>query len=92
VAKQPTLLVYRQLNAPYCRVWPADFRTRLPVIPVPLLDSDPDLSLDLQPLIERIYGVGRYDERIDYTRTLAPPLSNDDAAWVQEHVKNRPLR
>src|SRR5262249_11174277 len=47
-----TLLVCRQINAPYCRVWPAHFRTRLPIIPVPLLDPDPDLSLDLQPLID----------------------------------------
>jgi hypothetical protein len=87
-----TLLVCRQANAPYCRVWPAHFRTRLPVIPVPLLYPDADLSLDLQPLLDSIYALGRYDQRIDYTRPLTPALSNDDAAWVQEHVKNRPLR
>ena len=87
-----TLLVCRQVNAPYCRVWPAHFRTRLPVIPVPLRYPDPDLSLDLQPLLDNIYALGRYDQRIDYTRPLTPALPDDDAAWVQEQVKDRPLR
>src|SRR5437773_1814885 len=45
-----TLLVCRQADAPYCRVWPAHFQRRLPPIPVPLLSPDPDLTLDLQPL------------------------------------------
>ena len=87
-----TLLVCRQINAPYCRVWPAHFRTRLPAIPVPLLYPDPDLRLDLQPLLDSIYALGRYDERIDYTRPLTPALSNDDGAWVQEQLKSQPLR
>jgi hypothetical protein len=82
-----TLLVCRQVNAPYCRVWPAHFRRRLPVIPVPLLDPDPDLSLDLQPLIDNIYTLGRYDERIDFARPLSPALSDADAAWVREQLK-----
>jgi hypothetical protein len=86
-----TLLVCRQINAPYCRVWPAHFHTRVPVIPVPLLAPDPDLSLDLQPLLDSIYALGRYDQRIDYTLPLTPPLSNDEATWVQEQVKNRSL-
>src|SRR5439155_3589113 len=63
-----TLLVCRERRAPYCRVWPAHFRRPLPVIPVPLLDPDPDLSLDLNPLLADIYSVGRYDVDIDYTR------------------------
>ncbi len=85
-----TLLVCRQVSAPYCRVWPAHFQRRLPVIPVPLLDPDPDLTLDLQPLLDSIYVLGRYDERIDYARPLTPALSDADAAWVRDQLKNRP--
>ena len=48
------------------------------LIPVPLLDPDPDLNLDLQPLLDHIYSLGRYDERIDYTRSLTPPLTDVD--------------
>ena len=87
-----TLLVSRAINAPYCRVWSADFLKRLPVIPVPLFSPDPDLSLDLQPLIDGIYTLGRYDERIDYTRTLTPALSKVEAGAVRELLKDRTTR
>jgi hypothetical protein len=84
-----TLLVCRRSNAPYCRVWPAHFQRRLPPIPVPLIEPDPDLTLDLQPLLDGIYSLGRYDERINYARPLAPALSGADAAWVQNALKDR---
>ncbi len=83
------LLVCRAIDAPDCRVWPAHFQHRLPVIPVPLLEPEPDLSLDLQPLIDDIYSYFRYDERIDYTRPLTPVLSDADAAWVRDALKDR---
>jgi hypothetical protein len=84
-----TLLVSRQIKAPHCRVWPAHFQRRLPVIPVPLLYTEPDLSLDLQPLLDGIYSLGRYDERIDYARPLTPSLAKAEAAWVRNAVKDR---
>jgi hypothetical protein len=83
------LLVCRATRAPRCRAWKAYFQHRLPPIPVPLLEPDPDLTLDLQPLIDGIYSLGRYDERIDYTRPLAPALSDTDAALVQTFLEER---
>ena len=83
-------LVCRQSEAPYCHVWPAHFQRRLPVIPVPLAEPDPDLSLDLQPLLEDIYSLGRYGEQIDYARPLAPALEESDAVWVRDLLKKRP--
>jgi hypothetical protein len=64
-------------------------RRRLPVIPVPLLEPDPDLSLGLQPLLDKIYALAGYAERISYKRPLAPRLSNGDASWVRQLLKNR---
>jgi hypothetical protein len=87
-----TLLVGRATRAPHCRVWPGHFQRPLPPIPVPLLSPDPDLTLNLQPLIEDIYTLGRYDERLDYTRPLDPPLSKAEAAWVRDALKDRPAR
>jgi hypothetical protein len=85
-----TLLVCRAPAAPHCRVWPATYQHRLPAIPVPLLEPDPDLTLDLQPLIDGIYSLGRYHERIDYARPLTPALSGEEADWVRSVLKDRP--
>jgi hypothetical protein len=85
-----TLLVSWAANAPYCRVWPAHLNEPLPPIPVPLLSPEPDLHLDLQPLIDEIYALARYHELIDYERDLLPALSDDDAARVRELLKRRP--
>ena len=88
VKMQPAITSMR--DAPYCRVWPVTLQRRLPPIPVPLNEPDPDLTLDLQPLIDGIYTLGRYDERIDYTRRLTPALPQAEAAWVRTLLKDRP--
>jgi hypothetical protein len=87
-----TLLVSRASGAPHCRVWLAHFHRRLLPIPVPLLSPDPDLSLDLQPLLDGIYALGRYHERIDYARPLTPALSTVEADRVQDLLRSRPLQ
>lgn len=35
---------------------------RLPVIPIPLRESDRDAALDLQPVLEQAYANGRYED------------------------------
>jgi hypothetical protein len=82
-----TILVCRAFDAPYGRAWRADYRQSLPAVPVPLLDPDPDLTLDLQPLIDDIYALGRYDERIDYARPLTPVWPRAEAASVRALLK-----
>jgi hypothetical protein len=39
--------------------------------------------------VDGIYALGRYDERLDYTRPLKPRLSSGDAAWVRQVMKSR---
>jgi hypothetical protein len=84
-----SLLVARQMSAPRCRVWPAHFNAPLPPIPVPLFDPEPDIRLELQPLLDEIYALGRYGDLLHYERPLEPALSDTDAAWVRERLKNR---
>jgi hypothetical protein len=83
------LLVGRMGDDGYCRAWPAHFRRPLPAIPVPLSCDDPDLTLDLQPTLDRIYSYGRYGQTLDYSRPLTPSLAEEDAAWVREALKDR---
>jgi hypothetical protein len=54
---------------------------------VPLSRPDPDLTLDLQPLVDAIYERGRYGEDIDYTHPLTPPLSAEQAAWLEVQLR-----
>jgi len=82
-----TLLVARQERAPYCRVWPAHFQQPLPVIPVPLSRPDPDVFLDLQPLIAAVQLRSRYQRDIDYTRPLHPPLNAAEMEWWQRQLQ-----
>jgi hypothetical protein len=82
-----TLLVAREERAPYCRVWPAFFDRPLPAIPVPLSRPDPDVPLELQPLVDAIYERSRYREDIDYVQPLTPPLSGEQAAWLAQQLR-----
>lgn len=83
-----TLLVARA-GSPTCRVWPAHAVRPLPVIPVPLDEPDPDVMLDLQPMIAGIYERGRYSRDIDYSKPLELPLSEVDPAWLQQQLQTR---
>ena len=66
--------------------YPLPLRRRLPGIGVPLRRGEPDVTVDLQPPIDRAYSRGRYGSRLDYGRPPDPPLSADDAAWAADRV------
>jgi hypothetical protein len=65
--------------------WPIGLREKLPVIPVPLLPSDPPVDLDLQRVLNQTYDVGDYGKTI-YAETPDPPLSPDDAEWARQII------
>jgi hypothetical protein len=79
-----TLLVARPNKKRLCDVWPASFQSRLPIIPVPLAPPDPDLTLDLQPMVAEIYERSRYEQSIDYSQALSPLLEGEEAAWWEQ--------
>jgi hypothetical protein len=87
------ICVARQLGGDPGRreVYPCPLRQPLPTIRVPLRAGDPDAPLALQRLIDECYRIGRY-WLSDYTRELEPPLSAEDAAWVQERLQAAGLR
>jgi hypothetical protein len=70
-------------------VWPIRLRERLPVLPVPLTSPDPDVHLDLQALLHRVYDAADYGKYI-YGEAPQPPLAPDDAAWAGALVPPRP--
>lgn len=69
----------------------APIEKRLPKIQIPLRETDQDVPLDLQSLIELCYRNGRYD-RTDYTVEPDPPFDPATAAWANELLKAKGLR
>jgi hypothetical protein len=63
-------------------VYPVSLRERLPTVRVPLRRTDPDATLDLQPLVDAAYRNGAYSRTIDYRREPTPPLSAEHAGWA----------
>ena len=63
-------------------VWARTIRDRQPRFAVPLRGDDPDVVLDLQPLLDRCYDAGAHARRIDYATDPVPPLTRADAEWV----------
>lgn len=56
----------------------------LPRINIPLLKRDPDVSIELQPLLSKCYEIGSYGIRVKYDRPPDPPLLPEQAKWASE--------
>lgn len=68
-------------------VYPLPLQQRLPVIPIPLRETDADARLDLQALIDQCYRNGRYD-RLDYSGNPNPPLVDSaESEWANELLR-----
>ena len=69
------------------------FGLRDPLRPfrVPLRPKDEDAPLYLQPLLDQCFERGRY-WKLDYRRDLQPPVPPEDAAWMDELLRNSGLR
>ena len=74
-----------KIGAYEAEYYPIPLNARLPRIRVPLRQTDADVGLDLQLLLNTAYARGRY-EQTNYSRLLDPPLSPDDAAWAAEQI------
>ncbi|NLY01068.1 MAG: DUF4058 family protein [Rhodopirellula sp.] len=78
----------RVSRRPYVDVWPVQLQEKLPTIPVPLLEPDPDAPLDLAAVVAAVYERGAYARLIDYRQSPPPPLSDAEAAWLDEHLRS----
>lgn len=73
-------------------IYPVPLRQRLPAVKVPLRQTDADVSLDLQALIEQCYRNGGYDADIDYRCAPDPPLAADDEQWADDLLRSQGRR
>ncbi|MFO0851641.1 MAG: DUF4058 family protein [Gemmataceae bacterium] len=76
-------IVSRAEERPRAGVWAWRLRDPLPVLPIPLRDSE--ARLDLKAAIDRLYDEGVYAPFL-YDHQPEPPLRADDAAWASQFV------
>jgi uncharacterized protein DUF4058 len=85
--RAPYLVCVRRAWAPdVWEVYPMVLRKPLPRVPIPLRQTDADVGLELQPLIDRVYTAGAHDD-IDYSKPVDTPLDKDDAAWADDLMR-----
>ena len=82
------VLVSRCEKRPRVGLWPLRLRDRLPVIPIPLREPDPDAQLDIQEVLHDIYDRAHYETYL-YDGTPVPPLSPEDEAWARQFMPPR---
>jgi hypothetical protein len=80
----PYVISLTRAQSTIVEVWSLQLQDPLPVIPIPLRSSDPDIALSLPEAIAAIYDEAAYDLSIDYTQPPPPPaLSETDAQWLR---------
>jgi hypothetical protein len=78
--------VYRAHGRTQFELYRMPLQRRLPRIKLPLREQDKDAAIDLQPLVERAFANGAYDD-IDYSQPPVPPLEEADAKWAEELLR-----
>lgn len=86
------VLLSRESHRPMTDTWPIRLQDALPPVPIPLLDGDPDVRLDLQAAFNHVYDTIGYRRIVDYTRPPEITLPEKDAAWAAELLRNAKVR
>jgi hypothetical protein len=88
--RTPYRIVVRRGWTPLqAEVYAVPLRERLPAISVPLRATDADVPFDLQPLLDRCYDNGGYQDDIDYEVEPDPTLAPEDAAWTDALLREK---
>lgn len=86
------ILVSRSETRPKAQLYAFNLRDTIPQFSLPLQVGDPELIVDLQRLLDEIYDQGSYDLRINYSNSPVPAISETDAVWVDEMLREKGLR
>ncbi len=82
----------RAHQRPLTEIYPIPLDQPLPQPPVPLLPGDADAKLDLQQAMTVVYEECGLNYMIDYSKPPEVPLSPEQDAWVDEHLRAAGLR
>jgi hypothetical protein len=66
-------------------IYPIQLPDPLPIISIPLLPGDGEVSVSLQEDFERTYAAGPYHREVDYAEPV-PALTPDEMQWVKSRL------
>jgi hypothetical protein len=81
------VLVSRGPYRPRAQLYAFGIRQAIPAFPLPLLEGDPEPTVDLNSILHDLYGRAAFDLRIDYSKPPLPPLEGEDAVWARELIE-----
>ena len=87
ISKPYRICVSRSTTSIKSEAYLTTFARPLPKIKIPLRESDADVLLPLQPLIDQAYENGRYGNIIDYDKPPTFALEPVEATWIQEWLE-----
>jgi len=79
------VLITRAARWPLAGIWPIKLQDPLPEIGIPLRPTDPDVRLNLQEMLHRVYDAADYGRYL-YEEPPDPPLPPDMIAWARALV------
>lgn len=87
--RTPYMACVRRATRPgVAEVYPIRLRAPLPTIKVPLRETDRDVRLDLQALIDQCYRNGGYEDT-DYRKEPDPAFDVADQVWADELLRGK---
>lgn len=73
-------------------VYPVPLQERLPNIRIPLMAPDPDVTCDIQAVLNKAYDNGAYERLLNYDEPPRATLSAQEEGWVDELLRAKKLR
>lgn len=89
------ILVSRSNRRPLADLYAFNDREVIPAFPLPLRPEDREPVLVLKTVIDEIYDQGYSDRMLDYSQDPVPALSETDAVWAEQLLRDaavQPLR
>jgi hypothetical protein len=77
-------LVRRGWRRRRAAVYAWTLQQKMPPIPIPLKQDEPEPTLDLQAAFDLSYDRAAYQDSLDYSQALQPPARAEEAAWIRE--------
>jgi hypothetical protein len=86
------LIVSRGWQRPVGELYAFNLEDNMPIFPLPLRREEPEILVNLQELLGIVYERAGLDYRIDYQQEVVPSLSELQASWVEDLLREKGVR